>query len=83
MLASSARNDLQVAALALRPGLGDVLEAGEREGALVGLVSGSGPTLAFLAADAEAAIELQIVLSASGHVAHHVHGPVPGARIID
>lgn len=83
MLASSARNDLQVAALSLRPRLGDVLEAGEREGALVGLVSGSGPTLAFLAADAEAAIELQIVLSASGHVAHHVHGPVPGARIID
>jgi 4-diphosphocytidyl-2-C-methyl-D-erythritol kinase len=83
MLAAAARNDLQVAALHLRPDLVPVLEEGERNGALTGIVSGSGPTLAFLAKDAESAIELQIVLSASGHVAHHVHGPVPGARVVD
>lgn len=83
MLAASVRNDLQAPALHLRPDLVAVLEEGEGAGALAGLVSGSGPTLAFLAADAESAIELQVVLSASGHVARHVHGPVPGARIVD
>ncbi|WP_235038199.1 4-(cytidine 5'-diphospho)-2-C-methyl-D-erythritol kinase [Microbacterium sp. 18062] len=82
-LAACARNDLQVAALRLRPDLASVLEEGERAGALTGIVSGSGPTLAFLAHDAEAAIDLQIMLSASGHIAHHVHGPVPGARIVE
>jgi len=46
-------------------------------------VSGSGPSLAFLASDAESAIELQVLLSAAGHTALHVHGPVAGARIID
>ncbi|MFT4305602.1 MAG: 4-(cytidine 5'-diphospho)-2-C-methyl-D-erythritol kinase, partial [Microbacterium sp.] len=83
MLADAAHNDLQVAALALRPELAEVLDAGERAGALVGLVSGSGPTLAFLAGDAESAIELQVLLSAAGHRALHVHGPFPGARVID
>ncbi|MDQ1128042.1 4-(cytidine 5'-diphospho)-2-C-methyl-D-erythritol kinase [Microbacterium sp. SORGH_AS_0888] len=83
MLAEAARNDLQVAALALRPELATVLAEGERAGALAGIVSGSGPTLAFLAADREAAIELQVLLSAAGHTALHVHGPVPGARIVD
>lgn len=83
MLAASVRNDLQAPALHLRPDLVSVLEEGEAAGALAGLVSGSGPTIAFLAADAESAIELQIVLSASGRVARHVYGPVPGARIVD
>lgn len=83
LLAACARNDLQPAALRLRPDLVDVLEEGERAGALTGIVSGSGPTLAFLAKDAEAAIELQVMLSASGRIAHHVHGPVPGARIVE
>ncbi|WP_460776373.1 4-(cytidine 5'-diphospho)-2-C-methyl-D-erythritol kinase [Microbacterium sp. GXF7504] len=83
MLAACVRNDLQSATLALRPDLADVLADGERAGALAGIVSGSGPTLAFLAADPETAIELQVVLSAAGHTALHVHGPVPGARVID
>lgn len=79
-LAATMRNDLQVAALHLRPELALVLERGERMGALAGIVSGSGPTLAFLAEDEESAIDLQVVLSAEGHEALHVHGPVPGAR---
>jgi len=83
MLAACVRNDLQTAALVLRPDLAGVLEEGERAGALAGIVSGSGPTLAFLAADPESAIELQVMLSAAGHTALHVHGPVPGARVID
>lgn len=79
-LAERTRNDLQTAALSLRPELRDTLELGERSGALAGLVSGSGPTLAFLAEDPESALELQVVLSAAGYQALHVHGPVHGAR---
>lgn len=82
MLAASLRNDLQAPALHLRPDLARVLERGESSGALAGLVSGSGPTLAFLAADEESAIDLQVTLSAAGLVALHVHGPVGGARVL-
>lgn len=81
-LAAHTRNDLQTAALSLLPELRDTLELGEEAGALAGMVSGSGPTLAFLAADAESALELQVVLSAAGREALHVHGPVPGARVL-
>jgi 4-diphosphocytidyl-2-C-methyl-D-erythritol kinase len=81
-LAEHTRNDLQVAALSMRPQLRDVLELGEQSGALAGLVSGSGPTLAFLAVDPESALELQITLSAAGYEALHVHGPVAGARVV-
>lgn len=81
-LAERTRNDLQAAALSLRPSLRGVLELGEQSGALAGMVSGSGPTLAFLAADPESALELQITLSAAGFEALHVHGPVAGARVV-
>ena len=46
------------------------------------MVSGSGPTVAFLADGPEAALDLQVTLSAAGHRALHVHGPVHGARIV-
>lgn len=81
MLAASLRNDLQAPALHLRPDLARVLQRGESSGALAGIVSGSGPTLAFLAADEASALDLQITLSAAGLVALHVHGPVAGARV--
>lgn len=81
-LAEHMRNDLQTAALSLHPSLRDVLETGERAGALGALVSGSGPTLAFLAGGAEDALELQVTLAAAGHTALHVHGPVRGAHIV-
>jgi 4-diphosphocytidyl-2-C-methyl-D-erythritol kinase len=81
-LAERTRNDLQTAALSLRPALRDILELGERSGALAGMVSGSGPTLAFLAGDPESALELQVTLSAAGLEAMHVHGPVAGARVV-
>lgn len=81
-LAEHARNDLQVAALSLRPELREVLELGEESGALAGMVSGSGPTLAFLTVDPESALELQITMSAAGYEALHVHGPVSGARVV-
>jgi 4-diphosphocytidyl-2-C-methyl-D-erythritol kinase len=82
MLAAALRNDLQAPALHLRPDLAQVLETGERAGALAGIVSGSGPTLAFLAADEDAAMDLRVSLSAAGFPALSVHGPVPGARIV-
>lgn len=84
-LARALRNDLQRAALSLRPALADTLRAGHRAGALAGLVSGSGPTVAFLAADERAAVDLAADLAASadsGSRVLHVHGPVPGARIV-
>lgn len=80
-LAPHLRNDLQPAALSLAPGLADVLELGARSGALAGMVSGSGPTVAFLAADVEAALDLQVMLSAAGLDARHIHGAVPGAKL--
>lgn len=59
-------NDLQDAALMLRPGLRDVLRAGRDLGAAGGIVSGSGPTVVFLASDADSAAELARGLVASG-----------------
>lgn len=55
VLAATLRNDLADPALDLRPDLREVLGVGEEAGALRGMVSGSGPTVAFLAADAESA----------------------------
>lgn len=81
-LADALHNDLQSAALSLAPGLRRILEIGERNGALAGLVSGSGPTVAFLVDDADSAIELQVALSAARLNAVHVHGPVHGARVL-
>ncbi|MFT3796866.1 4-(cytidine 5'-diphospho)-2-C-methyl-D-erythritol kinase [Microbacterium sp.] len=81
-LAGALRNDLQEAALSLRPELGDVLAAGRRAGALAGIVSGSGPTIALLAADVDAADALADALEAAGHTALVAHGPVPGARAL-
>jgi 4-diphosphocytidyl-2-C-methyl-D-erythritol kinase len=82
MLAESLHNDLQAPALHLAPGLGRVLELGEENGALAGILSGSGPTVAFLAADADSALELQVALSASRLHVVRATGPVHGARVI-
>lgn len=81
-LAAAVHNDLQAAALGLRRDLAAIIDLGVAEGALVGLVSGSGPTVALLCADAESAREVQVSMSAAGHVALYAHGPVPGARVI-
>jgi 4-diphosphocytidyl-2-C-methyl-D-erythritol kinase len=77
-------NDLQPAALELQPRLRLLLEAGLEYGALGALVSGSGPTCAFLAADEANAIELSAAMGAVGVARALVRavGPVPGATII-
>ncbi len=81
-LAEYLYNDLQAPALHLQPSLAATLELGELQGALAGLVSGSGPTVAFLAADHDSAIDLQVALSASRLTALRATGPVHGARVI-
>ena len=81
-LAAAVHNDLQQAALSLEPSLAAVLRAGEAAGALAGIVSGSGPTLAFLAADEASARTLAARLTEAGHTAIAAHGPVPGARVV-
>lgn len=77
-------NDLQRVAIALKPHLGKVLDFGLEQGALGGIVSGSGPTCAFLTEDERSAIDLVVKLLGSGLVdgALHAHGPVHGARVI-
>lgn len=77
-------NDLQPAALSLAPGLRRTLRAGTNAGALAGIVSGSGPTCAFLCADAEAAVAVGAELAGAGvcRTVRIAHGPVPGARVI-
>lgn len=82
MLAETLFNDLQAPALHLSPAIARVIELGEANGALTGIVSGSGPTVAFLAADIDHALELQIALSASRITVVRATGPVHGARII-
>lgn len=77
-------NDLEPAALALRPDLGTLLEAGRDLGALSAVLSGSGPTIAFLAANEPAAVDLSVKLSSVGlcRAVKRVTGPVPGARLV-
>lgn len=77
-------NDLQAPACSLRPALTLVLEVGREYGALGAIVSGSGPTVAFLVADEEAGLDLAVALTASGVVGSvaRATGPVHGARVI-
>jgi 4-diphosphocytidyl-2-C-methyl-D-erythritol kinase len=77
-------NDLQAAAVSLRPGLRRTLRAGVNAGALAGTVSGSGPTCAFLCADAQSALEVAAELAGAGvcRTVRVAHGPFPGARFI-
>ncbi|PZF58273.1 4-(cytidine 5'-diphospho)-2-C-methyl-D-erythritol kinase [Curtobacterium sp. MCSS17_008] len=82
LLADCLHNDLQAPAMHLQPALATTLEVGEKAGALAGIVSGSGPTVAFLVADRDAALEVQVELSAAGLVALRATGPVHGARLV-
>ena len=85
MLGKSFSNDLQSAACSLRPALRLVLAVGIDYGALGAIVSGSGPTVAFLVQDEERALDLTVALSASGVVAGVIRatGPTHGARVIE
>lgn len=77
-------NDLQAAAISLRPALRRTLAAGREHGALGAIVSGSGPTCAYLAPDARHARDLAVSLAGAGvcRTVAHVVGPAPGATVI-
>jgi 4-diphosphocytidyl-2-C-methyl-D-erythritol kinase len=77
-------NDLQPAALSLQPDLRRTLAEGREHGALGAIVSGSGPTCAFLARDAAHARELAVLLTGAGvcRAAARASGPVPGATVV-
>jgi 4-diphosphocytidyl-2-C-methyl-D-erythritol kinase len=82
MLAETLYNDLQAPAIHLQPSLAAVLELGEQNGALAGIVSGSGPTVAFLTEDVDSALELEMALGSAQLNVVKAIGPVHGARII-
>jgi 4-diphosphocytidyl-2-C-methyl-D-erythritol kinase len=77
-------NDLQAAALSLRPGLRRTLAAGREFGALGAIVSGSGPTCAFLAKSEAHAREIAVSLTGAGvcRAVARASGPAPGAAVI-
>ncbi|SMF58565.1 4-(cytidine 5'-diphospho)-2-C-methyl-D-erythritol kinase [Streptomyces sp. Amel2xC10] len=83
-LAAHLSNDLQPAALSLFPDLAATLAAGHAAGALATLVSGSGPTTAYLARDAASAEKIADSLRASAtcRTVRLAPAPAPGATII-
>ncbi|WP_300342119.1 4-(cytidine 5'-diphospho)-2-C-methyl-D-erythritol kinase [Nesterenkonia sp.] len=82
-IASLMVNDLQAPAVRLVPALEDMMDSGLAEGAMQGMVSGSGPTVMFLARDAAAAAQLATGLQERTDVwAIPVSGPAPGARLL-
>lgn len=83
-LGRALHNDLQEPALSLRPTLRDVLEAGESASALGGLVSGSGPTVAFLVRDPAHAARVAGAVAGLEQVraTFSTTGPAPGARVV-
>jgi len=84
-LGHAVSNDLQRAAVSLRPQLAMTLDVGDEYGALASTVSGSGPTVAFLARDEEHALDLAVALSSSGvcRTVRRATGPVPGAKVVE
>ncbi|POX57072.1 4-(cytidine 5'-diphospho)-2-C-methyl-D-erythritol kinase [Streptomyces sp. Ru71] len=83
-LAAAVTNDLQPAALSLYPELAETLAVGRSAGALVGLVSGSGPTTAFLVRDGASADAVAEALRESGtcRSVRVASGAVPGATVL-
>ncbi|HWL35060.1 MAG TPA: 4-(cytidine 5'-diphospho)-2-C-methyl-D-erythritol kinase [Frankiaceae bacterium] len=84
-LGRALHNDLQAAALRLRPALRKTLDAGMERGALGAVVSGSGPTCAFLAGSQSDAVALAAGLAGAGvcRAVRTAYGPVQGARIVE
>ncbi len=77
-------NDLEAAALRLRPRLRQVLDAGWDQGVLGAVVSGSGPTVAMLVDSEEHGVEVAASLTGTGlcRAVRRAYGPVAGARVV-
>jgi 4-diphosphocytidyl-2-C-methyl-D-erythritol kinase len=82
-LADALRNDLEPAAVSLAPYLRDTLEAGLVAGAVAAVVAGSGPTCAFLVANADSARSVAARLGREGvcRTTRVAAGPVHGAQL--
>ena len=84
ILAAALCNDLEPAAIDLRPELGELIEAGERAGALRGIISGSGPTCMFLCSDRGSADRVRTALLEGGQLRVLVAlGPVSGTHVVE
>jgi 4-diphosphocytidyl-2-C-methyl-D-erythritol kinase len=77
-------NEMQAAAVSLTPDLRRALRAGVEAGALAGIVSGSGPTCAFLCSSATSAVDVGAEVSGAGvcRTVRVASGPVAGARVV-
>ena len=76
-------NDLAEAAVSLRPDLKRLLDLRETVGALAAIISGSGPTVAYLASDGNDAIAVQSRLNTIGYRdAIIVSSPGKPARVL-
>ena len=80
-VANYMHNDLEIAALALRPELAATIEAGRKAGALKSMVSGSGPTIAHLAKDRIHAEQIANRLAGAGLPSIATHTSVSGTRL--
>lgn len=77
-------NDLEEAAISLQPGLEHTLRLGLQGGALGAIVSGSGPTCAFLAGSDAHSLELSesLALFSGVRAVRRAYGPVTGAQVL-
>ncbi len=73
-------NDMEAAAVSLRPQLASLMHGGLAEGALAAHVSGSGPTVLFLASDMKHSVALarRLRMRGGARSIHLARGPVPG-----
>lgn len=84
VLAAALWNDLEPAAIDLRPELGELIEAGQRAGALRGIISGSGPTCLFLCSDRGSADRVRTTMLDAGQPRVLVAlGPVSGTHVVE
>jgi 4-diphosphocytidyl-2-C-methyl-D-erythritol kinase len=84
VLAAALSNDLEPAAVDLRPELAELIETGERAGALRGIISGSGPTCLFLCSDRGSADRVRTTLLDAGRPRVLVAlGPVTGTHVVE
>ena len=83
-LASSMRNDLQEAAVSLRPELAERIALVQAHCSNTVMLSGSGPTILGIAETQEAALQTRAELLEAGlPVVHVATGPVAGAHVVE
>jgi 4-diphosphocytidyl-2-C-methyl-D-erythritol kinase len=80
-VANFMHNDLEVAALALRPELAVTIEAGRKAGAIKSMMSGSGPTIVHLAKDRIHAEQIASRLAVVGLPSIATYTSVTGTRL--